>query len=167
MREFGIVPQEAPTIPSDVPTIQLVSEPDLEPASPLTPQTRLEVSTSSSRLSKPTVADTAPAILYSNPSDPAPPYAAVAQVGQESNPSVINNFFFSMTPDGSRRICGRFGPALTAMLMSLNVNSTICVHEGYSEDDMPDVLHVCGVLELHIPYLLLLINAERALPVML
>jgi len=78
-----------------------------------------------------------------------------------------------MTPDGSQRIRGRFGPALTAMLMSLNVNSrywgeiSIFVRKGYSEDDVPDVLRVCGVPELHIPYLLLLIDAERALPVTL
>jgi hypothetical protein len=57
------------------------------------------------------------------------------------------------------------------MLVSLNVHTRywpeikICTHRGYSEEDWPDVLRVCGVPESHIPYLLLLISAENVLPV--
>jgi hypothetical protein len=152
MAEFGVAPQAASTSttsdPMSDPTLQLATQP-------------------------PEAGVPAPAIMFSDPSDPAPPYAVVAQAAREAaGAPVVNNFFFSMAPDGTRRIRGHFGPALTAMLVSLDVHTrywpelAACVCQAYTEEDVPDVLRVCGVPELHIPYLLLLISAEGSLPIM-
>jgi hypothetical protein len=155
MAEFGVTSSETPPVP----TVQI------QPAS-----------RSSSPSGAESFANThpAPAILFSssNALDPAPPYsAAITQSLQESGMPVVNNFFFALNLDGARRRRAQFGPAITAMLVSLNMHTRywpeikICTRRGYSEEDWPDVLHVCGVPESHIPYLLLLISAENVLPV--
>jgi hypothetical protein len=114
MAEFGVAPQAASTSTTSDPmsdhTLQLATQP-------------------------PEAGVPAPAIMFSDPSDPAPPYAVVAQVAREAaGAPVVNKFFFSMAPDGTQCIRGRFGPALTAMLVSLDVHTrhwpelAACVH---------------------------------------